>query len=284
MESQITQRTESRFGTSTRSVTSAADALGAPSVLQRMFTVYVGESLFEMFGVMVQLVIMMLAKTGGGFSMGSVLTGMMVPMALHFGRMFLVFHTESKQCRSGVILLDAILTAFHAWRLATLGGSAVLNLVNQLISAFFLVCDLALLCISFLGLMGMRRRERLPAQTISQASGIEIGVTVVSTYLLESTVGDNTHQDGSDKSCLICLEDYTVGTQVSELHCGHLFHATCVAKWIASNKSCPMRCAMKEAPCWGTSVETVEPPSEASNIAHDAAEKEPSVSTQDTWV
>jgi len=43
----------------------------------------------------------------------------------------------------------------------------------------------------------------------------------------------------SSSSCSICLEKFTVGIEVSVLSCKHIFHTTCVRRWICESNSCP---------------------------------------------
>eukprot|EP00928_Gymnodinium_smaydae_P076550 TRINITY_DN59587_c0_g1_i1.p1 TRINITY_DN59587_c0_g1~~TRINITY_DN59587_c0_g1_i1.p1 ORF type:complete len:232 (-),score=16.12 TRINITY_DN59587_c0_g1_i1:451-1146(-) len=50
--------------------------------------------------------------------------------------------------------------------------------------------------------------------------------------------------------CCICLVDINSGEQVSQLACGHMFHAECIEEWVffrlqnvgTQNRLCPMRC------------------------------------------
>ena len=45
------------------------------------------------------------------------------------------------------------------------------------------------------------------------------------------------------EQCSICLDNYTVGTIVRQLPCGHKFHDACVSEWInkpSSRRNCPM--------------------------------------------
>ena len=45
------------------------------------------------------------------------------------------------------------------------------------------------------------------------------------------------------EQCSICLDNYTVGTIVRQLPCGHKFHDACVSEWInkpSSRRNCPL--------------------------------------------
>ncbi|KAG6533829.1 hypothetical protein ZIOFF_007707 [Zingiber officinale] len=40
--------------------------------------------------------------------------------------------------------------------------------------------------------------------------------------------------------CFICLEDFGMSAQVLAMPCSHLFHATCLKKWLEKSCSCPL--------------------------------------------
>jgi Ring finger domain len=41
------------------------------------------------------------------------------------------------------------------------------------------------------------------------------------------------------RRCIICLEKYEVGDEITTLPCIHVFHRVCVNRWLKSNRSCP---------------------------------------------
>lgn len=41
-------------------------------------------------------------------------------------------------------------------------------------------------------------------------------------------------------SCSICLSDFAVGASMRRLPCAHQFHRSCIDKWLARNKRCPL--------------------------------------------
>jgi len=45
--------------------------------------------------------------------------------------------------------------------------------------------------------------------------------------------------DSSATQCPICLADVDEAGEGLELHCGHLYHADCIAQWFKSKKRCP---------------------------------------------
>ncbi|XP_027182276.1 E3 ubiquitin-protein ligase Praja-2-like [Coffea eugenioides] len=51
----------------------------------------------------------------------------------------------------------------------------------------------------------------------------------------------------SNKSCPICLEDLVLGSEVTRLHCYHVFHGDCIRKWLQESHMCPL--CRSECPC-----------------------------------
>jgi len=43
-------------------------------------------------------------------------------------------------------------------------------------------------------------------------------------------------------SCVICLEDFSSNDVVAQLACGHVFHPTCVGRWLDEDGRCPFHC------------------------------------------
>ena len=41
-------------------------------------------------------------------------------------------------------------------------------------------------------------------------------------------------------SCLICMENFAAGKRIKALKCGHEYDATCIDKWLANEKRCPV--------------------------------------------
>ena len=42
------------------------------------------------------------------------------------------------------------------------------------------------------------------------------------------------------QTCVICLENYKIGDNISTLQCLHLFHRGCIEKWIREKLWCPI--------------------------------------------
>ncbi|PIA42081.1 hypothetical protein AQUCO_02100145v1 [Aquilegia coerulea] len=47
-------------------------------------------------------------------------------------------------------------------------------------------------------------------------------------------------QDDDEKSCAICLEDFVPKQEVLVTLCNHMFHKTCIVRWVKSNGQCPV--------------------------------------------
>ncbi len=54
-------------------------------------------------------------------------------------------------------------------------------------------------------------------------------------------VTDENKESFGEKECNICIEGYEVGTCVTKLPCGHVFHKDCIQNWLCSEKvNCPV--------------------------------------------
>mmetsp|Transcript_9182 Transcript_9182/g.27336 ORF Transcript_9182/g.27336 Transcript_9182/m.27336 type:complete len:529 (-) Transcript_9182:694-2280(-) len=52
--------------------------------------------------------------------------------------------------------------------------------------------------------------------------------------------GGGAYSQLSDE-CTICLDEFTLGVRVRELPCGHVFHSTCIARWLIERSAvCPL--------------------------------------------
>ena len=47
-------------------------------------------------------------------------------------------------------------------------------------------------------------------------------------------------KNSENQQCIICLEDYKIGSQCLYLNCFHLFHSCCIVNWLLKNNSCPI--------------------------------------------
>lgn len=44
----------------------------------------------------------------------------------------------------------------------------------------------------------------------------------------------------ASNKCLICLEDFKVGDNLTTLPCFHYFHESCIGTWLDSHVTCPL--------------------------------------------
>jgi len=53
-----------------------------------------------------------------------------------------------------------------------------------------------------------------------------------------------------EKSCAVCTEDLTEGSQVRRLPCGHCFHPVCIESWLLGfATTCPSWCDAQNSGC-----------------------------------
>ena len=75
-----------------------------------------------------------------------------------------------------------------------------------------------------------RFRERAP---LAREARENIPITTVSC----EHISDNSN---ITSNCPICLEDFELGEEASQPHCGHIFHKNCISQWWRSNNTCPV--------------------------------------------
>lgn len=49
------------------------------------------------------------------------------------------------------------------------------------------------------------------------------------------------------KVCVVCLEDFSNSEVLAQLPCGHIFHPSCINKWVLEDWRCPFRCLLEAA-------------------------------------
>jgi len=47
-------------------------------------------------------------------------------------------------------------------------------------------------------------------------------------------------QVDAELSCAVCLSDLQLGEMLRPLPCGHVFHQSCIDKWLQRNGICPL--------------------------------------------
>jgi hypothetical protein len=52
-------------------------------------------------------------------------------------------------------------------------------------------------------------------------------------------------EEGPQKVCVVCLEDFSNSEVLAQLPCGHIFHPSCINKWVLEDWRCPFRCPLE---------------------------------------
>ena len=47
-------------------------------------------------------------------------------------------------------------------------------------------------------------------------------------------------QAEAENACTICLEGLAAGSKATQLACGHLFHTSCIERWLSDHVVCPL--------------------------------------------
>ncbi|OLY78678.1 Receptor homology region, transmembrane domain- and RING domain-containing protein 3 [Smittium mucronatum] len=59
--------------------------------------------------------------------------------------------------------------------------------------------------------------------------------------LLQKFIKPEPPSSKNSKTCLVCIEDFIVGTKIRNLPCGHTFHVDCIDHWLLNKSSlCPI--------------------------------------------
>jgi len=92
---------------------------------------------------------------------------------------------------------------------------------------------------------GARRRALIPIP-VRKAPEIDLVAVITSrTFVL----GDEDEEPVEPAMCIICLETPCMGDSVRELHCGHVYHSSCLETWVKrSGKGCPLQCTIPVSP------------------------------------
>lgn len=57
---------------------------------------------------------------------------------------------------------------------------------------------------------------------------------------LPCVVINEEHEKHEDLACAICKEVLSIGTEVNQLPCFHLYHPSCILPWLSTRNSCPL--------------------------------------------
>eukprot|EP00535_Pseudo-nitzschia_heimii_P005862 CAMPEP_0197174900 /NCGR_PEP_ID=MMETSP1423-20130617/1263_1 /TAXON_ID=476441 /ORGANISM="Pseudo-nitzschia heimii, Strain UNC1101" /LENGTH=624 /DNA_ID=CAMNT_0042623913 /DNA_START=377 /DNA_END=2251 /DNA_ORIENTATION=+ len=92
-------------------------------------------------------------------------------------------------------------------------------------------------------------RERFPSYRFQPARDVQLGGCCPSgdadKFSLTGGATPVVHHDYTQLSdldeCTICLDEFMPGVKVRKLPCGHIFHSTCIAKWLIERSAvCPL--------------------------------------------
>lgn len=66
-------------------------------------------------------------------------------------------------------------------------------------------------------------------------------VSALETRRFEGVLGhESSSSTSSASACVVCLEDFQAGVEVTAMPCSHEFHCTCLAKWLERSHHCPL--------------------------------------------
>ena len=82
-------------------------------------------------------------------------------------------------------------------------------------------------------IIGQRGMVYYPFQQQNQ-----INIDEIMNLLPSSVV--NEKKEGENNNCIICLNDFDIGENITSLPCLHVFHTDCIKHWLQSNNHCPV--------------------------------------------
>ncbi|KAI3907445.1 hypothetical protein MKX01_036362 [Papaver californicum] len=59
-------------------------------------------------------------------------------------------------------------------------------------------------------------------------------VDMMPVILIENDTNSN------HRSCMVCMDRFSVGTRAKSLPCNHIFHDHCILAWLGQHSSCPL--------------------------------------------
>ncbi|KAK1315385.1 E3 ubiquitin-protein ligase RING1 [Acorus calamus] len=82
-------------------------------------------------------------------------------------------------------------------------------------------------------------------QSMDEIDPLELAVSASREAVEQLKVEIYEGKDGDDvDDCRVCFDDFSVGSEVMRMPCGHLFHRVCILKWLEKSGVCPI-CRLK---------------------------------------
>ena len=48
------------------------------------------------------------------------------------------------------------------------------------------------------------------------------------------------HGSDSDGECIICMQEFETGSEITRMPCSHVYHGDCIVKWLKTSHFCPL--------------------------------------------
>ncbi|XP_057981218.1 probable E3 ubiquitin-protein ligase ATL45 [Malania oleifera] len=83
----------------------------------------------------------------------------------------------------------------------------------------------------------------MEASLVEAAEFRAVPATTASVAALETATVDGPSSGsgtGSGSVCVICLEEFLVGSEVRRMPCSHVFHGDCIVQWLGKSHFCPL--------------------------------------------
>ena len=82
-----------------------------------------------------------------------------------------------------------------------------------------------------------QRGTNVPAPSVSRVMAPPASRRAIANLTIVQVTNDDLIEE-SNKECLICLCDQTIGSSACKLACGHLYHRECLVDWLKKSCTC----------------------------------------------
>lgn len=163
---------------------------------------------------------------------------MVMVMLLTLLRLSLIFSVSGWLRLAVVMLATLALASTYLWRLQSVWHAEDQSWVLALesLGAFFALCNALVFVFSCFTLAGLLCRDPYTEDPLVETPPLANRARVLRTFSVAARGPEVLH------TCTVCLAEMEPGDTVSELGCGHCFHADCIDQWLRLGKRCPMRC------------------------------------------